>query len=340
MRVADIGEFPLIDRLQHIVQVDHPDLITGIGDDAAVLAWQDDTYMLATVDAHIEHVHFLPYLGTPRQLGRRALVVNLSDIAAMGGHPLYALVSLALPSDTDVEWLEEFYRGMRVEADQNNTLIIGGNVTRSPAGFHAAITVMGRVEKRQLLLRSGAHVGDVVLITDRVGEAFAGLHLVFNPRLPVEPAVREKLITRYLEPVARVREAAVIAQSGLATAMLDVSDGISGDVGHICEQSQLGVRLWTDRLPVSPEACVVADAMATPIWQFALEGGDDYGLCFTAAPDNAAQLQALVEQETGTTVTAIGKMLPPEAGKRLVLPDGRDVPLDIQAWQHFAAAAE
>jgi thiamine-monophosphate kinase len=156
--------------------------------------------------------------------------------------------------------------------------------------------------------------------------------------LPVDSAIREKLITRYIEPVARVREAAVIAQSGLATAMLDVSDGISGDVGHICEQSQLGVRLWTDRLPVSPEACAVAAAMETTAWQFALEGGDDYGLCFTAAPDDAAQLQALVEQETGTPVTVIGEMLPLDEGRRLVLPDGRDVPLDIQAWQHFAAA--
>ncbi len=338
MRVADIGEFPLIDRLQQIVHADHPDMITGIGDDAAVLAWQENTYMLATVDAHIEHIHFLPYLGTPRQIGRRALVVNLSDIAAMGGQPLYALVSLALPADTNVEWLEEFYRGMRAEADQYSTLIIGGNITRSPAGFHAAITVVGRVDKRHLLLRSGAHPGDLVLVTDCIGEAFAGLHLVFDPRLPVDSAIREKLITRYIEPVARVREAAVIAQSGLATAMLDVSDGISGDVGHICEQSQLGVRLWTDRLPVSPEACVVAAAMETTAWQFALEGGDDYGLCFTASPDNAAQLQALVEQETGTPVTVIGEMLPLDEGKRLVLPDGRDVPLDIQAWQHFAAA--
>jgi thiamine-monophosphate kinase len=339
VRVADLGEFPLIERLKKIVDIERPDIVVGIDDDAAVLASHGDELLLATVDSHIENVHFLPYLGTPRQLGRRALVVNLSDIAGMGGQPQFALVSLALPAETEVEWLEEFYRGMRTEADRFNVAIVGGNVTRSPAGVRADITVLGRVHRDNLMLRSGAQPGDKVLVVDRVGEAFAGLHLVFDPRLPVAPAVREKLITRYIEPDPRLPEAAVIARSGAATAMLDVSDGLAGDLGHICEQSSVGARIWADRLPISPEARRVAEAMNTPAWQFALEGGDDYGLCLTARADSAEQLCADVERETGTTVSIIGEIVPPAEGRRLVLPGGQDIPLDVQAWQHFSASA-
>lgn len=340
MRVVDLGEFPLIERLKKIVHLERPDIIVGIDDDAAVLAAHDDELLLATVDSHIENVHFLPYLGTPRQLGRRALVVNLSDIAAMGGQPQFALVSLALPAETQVEWLEEFYRGLRAEADRFNVAVVGGNVTRSPAGLGADITVLGKVHRDNLLLRSGAQPGDSVLVVDRVGEAFAGLHLVFDPRLPVEPAVREKLITRYIEPEPRLPEAAVIARSRLATAMLDVSDGLAGDLGHICEQSGVGVRIWAERLPIAPEARRVAAAMNTPPWQFALEGGDDYGLCLTARPEGAEQLCATVERETGTAVSIIGEILPPAEGRRLVLPSGHDIPLSVQAWQHFSAAGK
>jgi thiamine-monophosphate kinase len=337
VRVADLGEFSLIARLKDIVHTDHPDVIVGIDDDAAVLAGSDDEYILATVDSHIEQVHYLPYLGTPYQIGRRALVVNLSDIAAMGGRPQYALVSLGLPADTEVEWLEEAYRGMRAEADRFGVLIVGGNVTRSPAGVRIDITLLGRVPHEHMLLRCGAQAGDVLLVTDHVGEAFAGLHLVFDPRLPVAADVRTRLITRYIEPEPRVCEAGVIARSQLATAMIDVSDGLSGDIGHICERSELGVRVWADRLPVSAEARSVADAMNVPFWEFALEGGDDYGLCLTASHDTVDKLIAAVEQESGTILHVIGEMLPVEEGRRLVLPDGQDLPLSVEAWQHFQA---
>lgn len=337
MRIGDLGEFALIDRLQQIVAVDRADVLVGIGDDAAVLAWQGDEVLLATVDTHVENVHFLPYLATPGQLGRRALVVNLSDIAAMGGHPQFALVSLALPAKTTVEWVEAFYRGMRAEADRFGTVIIGGNLTSSPGGMFLDITVLGKVRRDHLILRSGARPGDLVFVTDYIGEAYAGLHLVFDPRLPVDTAVRERLITRYIEPQARVHEAAVIARSGQATAMLDISDGLAGDVAHICEQSNVGVRLWTADFPVSPAARQVAAAQETPYWRLALEGGDDYGLCFTAPPAAAEDLIAAVRAETGTAVTAIGEILPADQGRRLVLPDGQEIALDMRAWQHFGA---
>jgi thiamine-monophosphate kinase len=341
MRVSDLGEFPLIERLGKIVDTRRADVLVGIGDDAAVLldragqSDQGEDLLLATIDSQVEGMHYLPYLITPEQLGRRALVVNMSDIAAMGGHPKFALVSLALPAETAVEWVEACYRGMQAEAERFGVLVIGGNVTRARSEVSLDIAVLGRVRRDHLLLRSGARPGDLVLVTDEVGEAFAGLNLVFNPRLPVEAAVRERLITRYLEPAARLPEAAIIARSGRATAMIDVSDGLSGDIGHICEQSRVGVRLWAERLPVSSAARSVAEAMQTPFWKLAMEGGDDYGLCFTAPPDAAPDLCTAVAQETGTVVTVIGEVLPIEEGRHLVLPDGQDIPLDTRGWQHF-----
>ncbi len=335
MTVAELGEFPLIERIRQIIDTDSAEVVLAVGDDAAVLNHTEDDYLLATVDSHIENIHFLPFLTTPRQLGRRALVVNLSDIAAMGGQAQFALVSLALPFQTKVEWIEELYRGMRAEADRFGTIVVGGNITRSNGGVMIDITVLGRVRKDRLLLRSGARPGDRLLVTGPVGDAYTGLLTVFDPRLPVAPAVRQKLITRYMEPEPRLREAAVIARSGLATAMLDVSDGLSGDIGHICERSQVGMRVHADLLPVSEEARQVAAALDSPFWKLVLEGGDDYGLCFTAPPEAVERLTEEVASETGTQVHAIGEILPPDEGRHLVLPDGTDIPFDVQSWQHF-----
>lgn len=337
MRIADLGEFALIERVRQIVAAERDDVIVGIGDDTAVLRGPGGDLLLATVDAHVEYTHFLPYLTTPAQLGRRALVVNLSDIAAMGGWPQFALVSLVLPPHTDVRWVEELYRGMRAEADRFGVLIVGGNMTGSSGGVCIDITVLGRVAEEHLLLRSGARPGDRVLVTGSLGNAFAGLQLVFQPHLPMDSTVRQRLITCYMEPQPRLPEAAVIARSGLATAMIDISDGLSGDIGHICEQSRVGVRLWAAQLPVSAEARQVAEALHNPYWRLALEGGDDYGLCWTAPAEAADRLAAAVRQETGTMVTVIGEIVPAEQGRRLVLPDQQEIALEASAWQHFRA---
>lgn len=335
MRISELGEFALIERLQQCIGVQRPDIIVGIGDDVAVLADREDEYLLATVDNHVENVHYLPYLITPQQLGRRALAVNLSDIAAMGGTPHYALVSLALPPDTDVAWLEACYTGMQALAQQSGVAIVGGNITRSVAGVAIDITVLGRVRHDQIVLRSGAQPGDKVLVTGYVGDAFAGLQLVFQPTLAVEPWVRETLILCYLEPLPRLQESVVIAQAGVATAMIDVSDGLGGDLGHICDRSQVGVTVWADALPTSSGMHQVAHAMGVAPWKLALEGGDDYGLCFTVPSNAVEELKHAIAEQTGTLITVIGEIQPKEQGRHVVLPDGQSVPLDASSWQHF-----
>lgn len=337
MRVAEMGEFGLIARLEQIVAASRSDVCVGIGDDAAVLDTGDDELLLATVDSQVEHVHFLTTAGSADQLGRRALAINLSDIAAMGGRPQFALVSLSLPSDTPVTWVEDLYRGLRVEADSAGVAVIGGNVTRSPSGIHVDVTVLGRVRREHLLLRSGARPGDRVLVTGSLGESAAGLRIALDKALPVEDTERDALFARYLTPTARLKESALVASSGLATSMIDLSDGLSSDVGHICEQSSVGVRLWAARLPMSTATRHVAAAISIAPWRLALSGGEDYELCFTAPPEAAATLLATVSTGSGTAVTEVGEILAAENGRRLVLPDGREAPLEACGWDHFAS---
>lgn len=335
MRIADIGEFSLIDRLQRIIATDHPEVLVGIGDDVAVLASQGDELLLATIDIQVEKVHFLRHLISAEQLGRRALAINLSDIAAMGGQPQFALVSLGLPADTEVAWVEDLYRGMRAEAERFGALVVGGNMTSTPSEVCVDVALLGRVRRDQVLLRAGAQPGDLVLVTGQLGDGAAGLRLGLNPDIDVAPADRAALLARYLTPTARVAEGRVIARTRQATAMIDLSDGLSSDVGHICERSKVGVRIWTERLPIGAAVRQVATVTETPPWQLALTGGDDYELCLTARPAAVDDLIAAVTRETGTAITVVGEVLPAEQGRRLVLPGGQAIPLEPGGWEHF-----
>lgn len=335
MRIANIGEFALIERLRGLVAVERPDIIAGIGDDVAVLSVDGDEWLLATVDCQVEEIHFLRRAITPAQLGRRALAINLSDIAAMGGHPLFALVSLGLPSSLEVLWVEELYHGLGQEARRHGVAIVGGNMTRSPGGIWIDVTVLGRARRDEVVLRSGARPGDRVLVTGQLGAAAAGLELLLDPELTRIVGDPEPALTRHFTPTPRLAEGRVIARSRRATAMIDLSDGLSSDIGHICEQSGVGVRLWAAELPIAPAARAIAAARGEPPWNIALAGGEDYELCFTAPPEAAASLASAILEETGTPVAIVGEILPAEAGRWLRLPEGDAIPLVARGWEHF-----
>ncbi len=339
MRISELGEFPLIDRVAEIVSADRPDVVVGIGDDVAVLDGGGDDWLLAKVDIQVEGVHFVPGSISPRDLGRKALAINLSDIAAAGGRPLHALVSLALPADTEVAWVEELYRGLRQEGDRYGVGIVGGNMARSPQAIVVDVFVLGRVARQHLLLRSGARAGDRVLVTGALGDSAAGLALLQQPSIQVNAAGREQLLARHFTPTPRLPESAIIAQRRQATAMIDLSDGLSSDVGHICQRSGVGVRVWAARLPISPAVRQVALATDQPAWQLALEGGEDYELCFTAPPGAAEELARAVEGATGTPVTIVGEILP-EQRRWLVREDGTEVSLRGRGWEHFGRRRE
>lgn len=333
--IGDVGEFGLIERVAQIVGATHPNVVVGVGDDVAVLDVGGADLLLATVDCQVEGVHFLRDAIPPHALGRRALAINLSDIAAMGGEATFALVSLVLPDDLDVAWVEAMYRGMREEADRAGLAIVGGNMARSPDGVIVDVTVLGRVMPEHLLLRSGARPGDMVLVTGTLGDAAAGLHLLLHPETEVAEAERGYLLTRLFTPTARLVEGRAIAQSGRATAMIDISDGLGSDVAHICERSRVGIRLWAERLPVTEAAQRVAEQAGQPAWAWALQGGEDYELCFTAPREAVSDLQRAVAMVSDTPVTVVGEVLPADAGRHLILPDGNEVPLEAGGWRHF-----
>ena len=346
MKLHEIGEFGLIDRLAAILPQTGKGVVLAVGDDCAVLDMGSPSdpergYWVWTTDAAIENRHYLPWLATPEQIGYKIMIANLSDVASMGAIPRFATVSLSAPADGSVEWTEGLYRGLAAAAAASGAVIVGGNTTRSPLGFSVDIGLLGEVERDRLMLRSGARPGDALLVTDTVGDAYCGLECVFKPRIPVPQEARDHLIHRYVAPAARVREGRVISGSRLATAMMDVSDGLAGDVAHICEQSNVGVELDTRALPISPEVRAFASAARDagvspfPAWRYALIGGDDYGLLLTCPERDADALARLIADETGTTLTRIGTITPPERGRTLVLDDGRKIALDIGSWQHF-----
>ncbi|MBC7220769.1 thiamine-phosphate kinase [Candidatus Bipolaricaulota bacterium] len=333
MRIGDVGEFPVIERMAEIVGRTRPDVAVGIGDDAAALDLGGEDLILLTVDSQVEGRHFVRDRTEPQLLGRRLLAVNASDIAAMGGRPTHAVVSVVLPPELELAWVEALCTGLALEADQLGIGVVGGNVARSGDGIVLDLALVGRVARGRLLTRGGAKVGDLVLVTGALGEAAAGLYLSEHPE--VAEADREALLARHLAPTPRVAEGQLIAASGLATAMIDLSDGLAGDVAHVCDRSGVGVRIHAPSLPVSPGVERVAARMGKQRWELALFGGEDFELVFTVPPDAADGLAARVSAEAGTPASVVGEVLPAGAGRWLVLPDGHEVPLEPRGFTHF-----
>ena len=330
MKVSEIGEFGLIERLRRLLQEPDPRVMVGIGDDVAVLEGPGDMLLLATCDIQVEGIHFLPRFITPYQLGRKALAINLSDIAAMGGIPDFALVSLAFPAETPVEFLDELYRGLKDEAEGAGVKIVGGNMAQLPERFAVDIFLLGRVEREAVLLRRGAKPGDLVMVTGCLGDSAAGLSLLLEG---VKDERFSPLYQAHLTPKPRLREGRILAQERLATAAIDVSDGLAQDAGHICDESNVGVRIWVDRLPLSPQAVEAAQLLGQNPLKWAIGGGEDYELLFTVPPEKANYvIQALAP----TKATIIGEVVASAEGRTLVLPDGTEKALEPAGWDHFA----
>ncbi|MDW8067281.1 MAG: thiamine-phosphate kinase [Anaerolineae bacterium] len=334
MKVRDLGEFGLIDRIARSLPPPGEGVIVGIGDDVAVLRGSD-RHVLATCDIQVEGVHFLREKITPYQLGRKAVAINVSDIAAMGGIPRYLLVSLVLPKETEVEFVDGLYEGMREECSRWGAEIVGGNMAHSPGGVIVDLFLLGEVEPDRLLRRSGARVGDRVLVTGTLGDSAAGLTLLLRSEATGSDVHRAFVLRRHLTPTPRLWEGRAISRSGLGTAAIDVSDGLASDIGHICETSGVGVHLWADAIPVSDAARAIAAAVGADPLEWALFGGEDYELLFTAPADRAEDLAHWVQEETGTPVSIIGEIVPADQGMTLVRADGSVLPLRKGGWDHF-----
>jgi thiamine-monophosphate kinase len=333
MKVSELGEFGLIDLLAKMVSslqnkqlTPRQQLIVGIGDDAA--AWHGDaSTQLATVDSLIEGVHFSLSTISWKELGWKSLAVNLSDIAAMGGVPRYALVSLALPGNTEVEDVTALYEGMIELAQQYEVAIVGGDTCKSPV-VSITVTVLGSVSNEHMLRRSTARPGDKVAVTGYLGSAAAGLEMLTN-RLQLEPEVTTYLRDAFLRPRPRIAEGQLLVKHGVVTA-IDISDGLLSDLRHICEASQVSARVEVDRLPVQP---MVRDNFGDRALKLALAGGEDYELLFTASTEVINKVQ----EEAACPVTIVGEIFAGKAGEVNVL-DTNGNPADVTkeaGWEHF-----
>lgn len=325
--MSELGEFGLIEVLAGIVPRGGPEhrMVVGIGDDAA--AWQEDgATVLAATDAMVQGVHFAP--GTPwRDLGWKALAVNLSDIAAMGGVPRYALVDLSLPGETEVEDAAGLYRGLAEIAQRHRVAVVGGNLTAAPLVM-IAVTVIGRALGEGLLRRSAAAPGDCVAVTGHLGAAAAGLRVLRGQARP--PAGSgERLRRAHLRPQPRVAEGQALVRSGVRAA-IDISDGLAADLAHVCAASKVGARVHVDRVPLHPEA---RELLGPGALDLALSGGEDYELLFTAPGETVEKVAASLG--SSCPVTVIGEVVQGNEA-RLLDRDGRPYHISGPGWDHFA----
>ncbi len=321
-----MGEFSLIDRIASLVG--SGEAAVGIGDDAAVLDQPGDENLLATVDMLVEDVHFR-FGGTEEAIGRRAMAVNISDIAAMGGTPRYALVSLALPPSMDVNRAEAIIRGLSAEGRQFGVQIIGGNVTGTSGPAIVDIALLGSVPKGAILLRSTALLGDVLAVTGPLGER-AAARLAHEAGLAPLPGVDNWLDVAM--PCPRVSQGKLIAGSGLAHAMMDLSDGLGSDLQRLAKASSVGAVLYSESLLISDLTRSIAAALHRSAVDLALYGGEDYEL-LVALPTAAV---ALLQQHLGShQLHVVGSVLPEVEGIAVQGEDGVRRALGDGGWRHF-----
>ncbi len=323
------GESALIAALNRLFGPPPAGVAVGIGDDCAALALAGEDFLLWTVDTLIEGVHFdLAYFSLP-QLGRKALAVNLSDIAAMGGEPLYTLLSLGWPRDRDVAGALALGTGLAQAAQEYGVAVIGGDTVAAP-GVMITLTLLGRVPRGEMLQRRGALVGDRVYVTGPLGEAAAGLEML-QRGLALEQDLPRSLIEAHLNPRPQLHAGRVLASQRLATALIDLSDGVATDLGHICLASGVGARIPAATAPVSPTVKTAAAHLGLDPLDLALKGGEDYQLLFTSPPEQAPALfQAFAQAglapplPLGEIILGSGVFLETAAGEKEITGQGFD----------------
>ena len=332
--IATLGEFGLIKHLTKDIEIQNPETQYGVGDDAAVLEFKEQQ-TLVTTDLLMEGVHFdLTY--TPlKHLGYKAAIINFSDIYAMNGTPKQITVSLAVSKRFCIEDLELFYDGLKLACQLHNVDIVGGDTTSSVTGLAISITCIGVAEKGQIVYRNGAKETDLICVSGDLGAAYMGLQLlerekaVFEGQEEANPDFtgKEYLLERQLKPEARKDIIETLAKEGiLPTSMIDISDGLSSELMHICTQSNTGCRIYEERIPIDYQTAVMAEELNMNVSTCALNGGEDYELLFTVPltlHDKIASIKG---------VKVIGHITKPELGCGLITRDGQEFELKAQGW--------
>lgn len=356
MEISELGEFGLIERLAKDITTKNASTIKGIGDDCAILAPTEEMRSVVTTDLLMEGVHFdLTYVPL-RHLGYKAVMVNLSDVFAMNAQPRQLTVSLAISSKFQVEDIEELYAGMRMACEKWDVDIVGGDTTASLTGLAISITAIGEARPEDIVLRSGAKPTDLICVSGNLGAAYMGLQLlerekaIYNEQVEAarksgskeqmellrdqQPdfSGREYILERQLKPEARGDIIKALRQAGIhPTSMMDISDGLSSELMHICKQSQTGCRIYEERLPLDYQTAAMAEELNLNVSTCALNGGEDYELLFTVPLAMNDTVSALED------IHVIGYITEAEKGQALVTRDGSEFALKAQGWNPLKA---
>ena len=336
--LAQVGEFALIDRIREIIRkegVELPKTVLGIGDDCAAFQPRPGYDLLMTCDAMVENRHYLPQFITPHDMGRRAMVLNISDVGAMGGRPRHALISLGLRPGTLLKDVEAVYRGFLLELNPFNGFIIGGNVTGTRDSDFIDITLIGEVETGKMVRRSTAKPGDVILVTGYPGQSAAGLSILLEAA-PGGGGVNRHLVTAYQRPQHRAFEGHAVARTGLASAMIDTSDGLLGDLGHICIESGVGAMLDEARLPISGALRRFAEKSGRSPLDYVLKDSDDYELMITCAREHVSGIRDVIAEKSDVPVAEIGTITGVKGEIKLMSPAGDSRSVGLSGWDHFS----
>lgn len=336
--ISQLGEFGLIDRLTKDLPHHNPSTVRSVGDDAAVLRYPEDVDELVTTDLLVEGIHFdLTYMPL-KHLGYKAAVVNFSDIYAMNGHPRQIVVSLAISSRFAVEHLEELYAGIRLACDIYGVDLVGGDTTASRSGLVISITCIGEAAPDAVVTRDGAKDTDLICVSGDLGSAYMGLQLLEREKVASkgikdfqpEFGGKEYLIERQLKPEARRDIVTALAEAGIKpTAMMDISDGLSSELLHICKQSDTGCRIYEERIPIDYQTAIMAEELGMNLVTAALNGGEDYELLFTVPLSRHEDVSKI------KGVSVIGHICKPEMGCAMVTRDGGEIELKAQGWNHW-----
>ena len=337
--IASLGEFGLIDHLTQEIKLKNRSSIKGVGDDAAVLDYTN-CQTLVTTDLLLEGIHFdLTYVPL-KHLGYKSAVVNFSDIYAMNGQPKQITVSLGVSKRFSVEDMEELYDGIRLACDIYGVDLVGGDTSASLTGLTISITCIGEGISGQIVYRNGAQENNLICVSGDLGAAYMGLQLlerektVFSQEADFSPAFegKEYILERQLKPEARKDIIAELAKRGITpTAMMDISDGLSSELLHICKQSHTGCRIYEDRLPIDYQTASMAEEFNLNVTTVALNGGEDYELLFTVPltqHDNVAEMEG---------VHIIGHITAESLGACLMTRDGAEIQLKAQGWNSLEA---
>ena len=335
--MGKVGEFGFIEKIRSAMQAKNPSVVLGIGDDAAIFKPTKGHEMVFTTDMLVEGRHFDFKWITPWQLGAKTMAVNVSDCAAMGAKPTAAVVSLGVPANFPVKDLEAFYDGLKGWGEQFGAQVVGGDTVGSDK-FVVNVALVGEVEAGKALRRSGAKAGDALFVTGTLGDSAAGLHCLQHPsnKKDAEKHSEAHLIKRHLTPVPRFTVGRTLSGKKMATSAIDISDGLSSEVHHLCEESGVGAEIHEEALPISPYLAHYCGENGLNPLDFALHGGEDYELLFTVPLTRISEAVQKLPGETGVAVKSIGRMVPKVKGITLITKKGGRVPLPAKGFDHFA----